>query len=202
MTFTSSSKSSNSSYSNKSSSGGIWSGSGSSSSNSQYHRTYSSTTYPNSTLKTEHQKPISNSINIQKNSNSPIVPPPNFEENKNWFSWLSKSNKKPEDIKQPDKSNLPSLPPMTVGSRDTLGGRIVDNVATGMAVGTGSAIAHRVINSIGSSETSTSKLQSLTSNNTCSLLKEFYDSNKSKFDFDEDFNSKFMSLCNKLDCKF
>jgi hypothetical protein len=90
-------------------------------------------------------------------------------------------------------------------SKDSFGGRILDNVATGMAIGTGSAIAHSVVNSISSSNSEhSSKINSvstLNSNtNSCELLKEFYQNNKSKFDYDEDFNSKFMNLCTKFQC--
>lgn len=58
-------------------------------------------------------------------------------------------------------------------------------------------IEHRVINSIGTFDASTFQVQ----NNAYSLLKEFYNANKSKFEFDEDFNSRFMKLCSKFDCK-
>jgi hypothetical protein len=111
---------------------------------------------------------------------------------------------KPTNTQQPEPSY--QVPPMTWGNRDSMGGRIMDNVLTGVTVGTGSAIAHRVIGSIGSNQpTSSNTLNSTNITNTtnsisCSEIKEFYAKLKNNFESNPELNKDFINFCTKFNC--
>ena len=126
----------------------------------------------------------------------------------NTYKWTSFYSLKNNNFNKPDNENSNNTP-ITVGNRDSIGGRIVDNIATGLAVGTGSAIAHKIVNSIGNNtqtQTQTQTNVQIESNtNNCEIIKDFYSKFKYKFELDSELNNDFIKLiklCEKMNSKF
>ncbi len=212
---------SNSKSSSSSSSKGLWSSSGTKSSSS---RTYSSSSgsWSSGSSVSGSKSESKSSSSLESSSGTSL------SNSLKWFGRKSEKNTTTSKQNEQEKQNFilppaPSQPtkplypyptqPMTYGDRDSLGGRVLDNVLTGMAVGTGSAIAHKVIGSIGySSDSGSNSINNLpnqpisnpssnpTSHITCSDLKEFYSKMKYNLNADPNLNIEFINFCSKFKC--
>lgn len=98
------------------------------------------------------------------------------------------------------KKNAP--PPSNVQRQQSLGGSIMEGVASGITFGAGSSIGHRAMDSIfGPRKIEVdSKIETISENNSCKLLKETYEKCLKENSWEVSTCEDFRNLLQTLNC--